>query len=260
MAFHPPWPRKERPCQPHAPNGKAPPNRFQRQNRQIPGQTTSVWSTSSFAFSSIQRLLHCSALLSRTIRPDYAFTITEIPPAPLNSAPQDTIPSAEPLSASLPPAGGTTIQHQQVMPQAEGSQTQTQSQGSSRGRSNHVRRGGRGGKGQRSNNGRSVGGADAPGETSSSQTPSTAAQQNAKPNPPSDGKSRGGRNRRNNRGRGGGAAAGAGATATAGPGRRAFGGHLTTSADQEQGEPTAALSLSADAPEFVPGKPVVSRR
>ncbi|KAK3177254.1 FKBP12-associated protein [Lecanicillium sp. MT-2017a] len=86
-----------------------------------------------------------------------------------------------------------------------------------------------------------------------------AAQQNAKPNPPSDGKSRGGRNRRNNRGRGGGAAARAGATATAGPGRRAFGGHLTTSADQEQGEPTAALSLSADAPEFVPGKPVVSR-
>jgi hypothetical protein len=42
-------------------------------------------------------------------------------------------------------------------------------------------------------------------------------------------------------------------------GRRAFGGHLTTENDDNENEDLDALSLSADAPEFVPGQPIPVR-
>ncbi|KAJ6783122.1 hypothetical protein PWT90_07157 [Aphanocladium album] len=143
------------------------------------------------------------------------------------------------------------------MPESQGNPSQTPSQGSSRGRSNHGRRGGRNGRGPRPKNGPSEGSGDAPAlnGTSGSAAPT---QQNPAREP--NQRSRGGRNRSSKHQIGVSGSAPNGARPA---GRRAFGGHLT-SATEENGESSNAVSsspasLSADAPEFVPGQPVVSR-
>ncbi|KAL6403562.1 hypothetical protein AUP68_12918 [Ilyonectria robusta] len=157
------------------------------------------------------------------------------------------------------------------MPEGEGgpapNQAQGQSQGSRGGNSRGGRRRGRGGRGRgRGNgNGASRGGRNAPTEgdapaPSSVATAQPAAQLDLSSTPESSGASRGRRGRR------GGRSGGARGSETqprgsfqVGPQRR-FGGRLTSNVDEvSQANTDAQLSLSADAPEFVPGQPVATR-
>ncbi|XWW97269.1 hypothetical protein V2A60_005251 [Cordyceps javanica] len=113
------------------------------------------------------------------------------------------------------------------MPENQGSPSQTPSQGSSRGKHHNGRRGGRNGRGSKLHNGPAEGSSDAPalnGDVGvSGSTPN-----GHRP-----------------------------------AGRRAFGGHLTTATGDDNelthAASPASLGLSADAPEFVPGQPVMSR-
>lgn len=147
----------------------------------------------------------------------------------------------------------------QVMPENTGNPPQTQSQGSSRGRRNHGRRGGRGGRAPKATNGPSEGSRDAPALSGNTDATSTSTQNQSIRG--SNSRPRGNRNRQPRRQNGDpDAAANVSRPAT----RRAFGGHLTSNAN-EVNEASAVTSsgpagLSADAPEFVPGQPVASRR
>ncbi|EQK98547.1 zinc finger domain-containing protein [Ophiocordyceps sinensis CO18] len=140
------------------------------------------------------------------------------------------------------------------MPDTEGSQPRPQSQ-RQRGRGHPGRRSGRGGRGRAHEDGSGPGG----GNVSSRDPPSIAAtrpesrQQEVASERPSE--SHRGRSRRGRGPRPGGrVAAGRGTPRPAT--YRSFGGHLTSEADESG---SAAPFLSADAPEFVPGQPVVSR-
>ncbi|KAJ3494781.1 hypothetical protein NLG97_g3856 [Lecanicillium saksenae] len=144
------------------------------------------------------------------------------------------------------------------MPETQGNSSQTPSQGSSRGRNSHGRRGGRNGRGPRPKNGASEGSSDGPALNGASDSSAAPTQQN--PTRESNQRSRGNRNRPPKRQTGVSGSAPNGARPA---GRRAFGGHLT-SATEDGNEtanavPSPVASLSADAPEFVPGQPVVSR-
>lgn len=150
----------------------------------------------------------------------------------------------------------------QIMPEAEGSQSQTQSQRQNRGR-NHGHRRGRGGKSRPQVDDSRSGGTSAPAQSEASQSQAGSAATQNQAQAPAQGPSRS-----NQRGRGGRPrgqrAAGRGAARNDVPrpqARRAFGGHLTsTTAEADDESVDLAASLSGDAPEFVPGQPIVPRR
>ncbi|KAK5990460.1 FKBP12-associated-like protein [Cladobotryum mycophilum] len=147
------------------------------------------------------------------------------------------------------------------MPEGEGSQTQVpQPQGSSRGASRNRRGRGRGGRGRGQSDGPSQ---QTRGQGPSSNNPAdvnpTAPAATPTPEPSSSVASaragRGGRGRRGQRPtERGGASNRAARVPRPGP-SRSFGGHLTAAVE----ESTETASLSADAPEFVPGRPVAKR-
>ncbi|KAM0554124.1 hypothetical protein ACHAPJ_006923 [Fusarium lateritium] len=153
--------------------------------------------------------------------------------------------------------------HTQNRPQNEGQGSASGSRGGSRG----GRRRGRGGRnrGQRQDGSTqgSRGRGNASSQTDSADTavatPSTTVptEPAASAAPESSGASRGRRNRRGNRGGARGSGDQGRGTFSVGP-RRQFGGRLTTT--QESTEAAAQdPSLSAAAPEFVPGQPVSQR-
>ncbi|EFY87775.1 hypothetical protein J3459_003979 [Metarhizium acridum] len=154
------------------------------------------------------------------------------------------------------------------MPEAEGSQAQTQSQRPNRGR-NHGHRRGRGGKSRQLAEGSRSGAASAPSqsETFQSQAGSTATQTQIRGSfqPPARSIPDGSNSNQRGRGRKGRGPrqAGRGSARHDAPrsfAHRSFGGHLTGATGEAGDSPvSAAPSLSADAPEFVPGKPLVTR-
>ncbi|KPM41750.1 hypothetical protein AK830_g4790 [Neonectria ditissima] len=155
------------------------------------------------------------------------------------------------------------------MAEGEGQQAPSQSQGSRGGSSRGGRRRGRGGRGRGRGNGSgnaaSRGGRNIPAESDASEPSSAAtaqmtAQSELSSIPESSGASRGRRNRRGGRAGGTrGPDAQPRGSFHVGPQRR-FGGRLTTDSDQvsHTGAETPP-SLSADAPEFVPGQPMPVR-
>lgn len=157
----------------------------------------------------------------------------------------------------------------QIMPEAEGSQAQTQSQRPNRGR-NHGHRRGRGGKTRQLADGSRSGSASAPSqsETFQSQAGSTATQRQSQASSEAPTRSIPDGSNSNQRGRDrrprGPRQVGRGSARHDAPrsfAHRSFGGHLTgISGEAGDSAVSAAPSLSADAPEFVPGKPLVTRR
>ncbi|KAF4965769.1 hypothetical protein FSARC_6472 [Fusarium sarcochroum] len=153
--------------------------------------------------------------------------------------------------------------HAQNRPQNEGQGSASGSRGGSRG----GRRRGRGGRnrGQRQDGSAqdSRGRGNASSQTDSANpavaTPSTSAptEPAASAAPESSGASRGRRNRRGNRGGARGSGDQGRGTFSVGP-RRQFGGRLTTTQESTE-TATQDPSLSANAPEFVPGQPVSQR-
>ncbi|CEJ82570.1 hypothetical protein VHEMI02629 [[Torrubiella] hemipterigena] len=146
------------------------------------------------------------------------------------------------------------------MSEASGSQTQTQTSESSRGRSRQGQRGGRANRQRKPQDGASVrgSGASTAGEPSTTQ-PNGASEQSSPSNSQQQSRSsRGGRGQRGQRqnGRGQGRRPEA---PTKPATRRAFGGHLTSEAHDDTQSETGSLSLSGDAPVFVPGQPIVAR-
>ncbi|KHN96444.1 Single-stranded nucleic acid binding R3H [Metarhizium album ARSEF 1941] len=152
------------------------------------------------------------------------------------------------------------------MTEAEGSQAQSQSQRVNRGR-NHGHRRGRGGKSRQPIDGFRSGGpsAAAPSETFASQAGTQAytqlsSQEPASPIPFDSNSNQRGRGRRPRGPR----QAGRGAARNDAPGsfgHRSFGGHLTgTTPTAAENAAHATPALSADAPEFIPGEAVVTRR
>lgn len=212
-------------------------------------------------------LIHCISHPIVYLIPAASSRSIKIPPpssaldtrlAPLAAAEilQQT-PAPAPLSSS-PLVRQSPIAVRQVMPESQGNPSQTPSQGSSRGRPNHGRRGGRTGRGGKPKNGHSEGSSDAPAlngdVASAAATPENSTRA-------SNQRSRGNRNRPSKR------HTGISGSAPNGPrptGRRAFGGQLTSATEAGEEPPNTASSapagLSVDAPEFVPGQPVVSRR
>ncbi|KAH0595526.1 hypothetical protein MHUMG1_06701 [Metarhizium humberi] len=154
------------------------------------------------------------------------------------------------------------------MPEAEGSQAQNQSQRPNRGR-NHGHRRGRGGKTRQLVDGSRSGGASAPSqsETFQSQAGSTATQRQIQASSEAPARSIPDGSNSNQRGRDrrprGPRQVGRGSARHDAPRsfvHRSFGGHLTgVSGEAGDSAVSAAPSLSADAPEFVPGKPLVTR-
>lgn len=147
------------------------------------------------------------------------------------------------------------------MPEAEGSQPPSQPQGSSKGRRNHGRRGGRGGKNTTSTNGSSsVKANGGPGEGPSAATPSNNNAAENSSNREGSKSSKPPRSRRG--GKQNGRGTGLKGDATARPlVQRSFGGHLTADRpDFDETTTNGAVSLSADAPEFVPGQPMAAAR
>ncbi|KAL9484696.1 hypothetical protein ACSS6W_003485 [Trichoderma asperelloides] len=147
-----------------------------------------------------------------------------------------------------------------TMPEGEASQTQNPSQNASRGAPRARRGRGRGGRGRgghhHGDQTQAAQGQPAPQQASSanSSTPMHQQEPAASGNPSRS--SRGGRGRRGPRqSERGGARHSAPRAPLPGPSRR-FGGHLTVEADDADSE---APSLSAEAPEFVPGQPVLPR-
>ncbi|UKZ51664.1 hypothetical protein TrVGV298_005426 [Trichoderma virens] len=148
------------------------------------------------------------------------------------------------------------------MPEGEASQAQSQSQGASRGASRGRRGRGRGGRGRGHHAGPAQGTQAQPvSQTENSENPTTStpapSQQETTPSSNPSRSSRGGRSSRRGprQGERGGARQSAPRAPQPGPTRR-FGGHLTVEAEET---PSEALSLSAEAPEFVPGQPVLPR-
>ncbi|PHH91457.1 hypothetical protein CDD83_358 [Cordyceps sp. RAO-2017] len=153
---------------------------------------------------------------------------------------------ADPTDSNLPA---------EAMPVAESSQPQSQSQ-RRQGRGHHGQRRGRGGRGRGALSSHNPSGGNVPAEHLS--VPDAAPTQSHQQEAASEGRldTRRGRDRR---GRGqppGGRASGAHGYQRPAP-YRAFGGHLTTDTDETG---SAVPALSGDAPEFVPGQPVASRR
>ncbi|KAK8146563.1 FKBP12-associated protein [Beauveria asiatica] len=144
------------------------------------------------------------------------------------------------------------------MPENQGNSPHTPSQGSSRGRYNHGRRRGRSDRGPRPNNGPFEGSADTPSVNGSVHSSPAPPQED--PTRGSNSRSRGNRNRPSKRQTG---VSGSAPTRPRPAGRRAFGGHLssTTEASNElsNSSSSAPAGLSVDAPEFVPGQPIVPR-
>lgn len=144
------------------------------------------------------------------------------------------------------------------MPENQGNPPHTPSQGSSRGRYNHGRRRGRSGRGPRPNDGPSERSAD---------TPSVNGSVHSSPAPPQEDLPRGSNSRsRGNRSRPSKRQTGVSGSTPTGPrsaGRRAFGGHLSSareaSNELSNSSSSAPVGLSVDAPEFVPGQPIVPR-
>ncbi|OAA42560.1 NF-X1 type zinc finger family protein [Metarhizium rileyi] len=154
------------------------------------------------------------------------------------------------------------------MPDAEGSQAQSQSQRPSRAR-NHGHRRGRGGNSRKPLDGSRSGGSTAPAEseTSHSQAGSIATQiqtqfSSQAPARSSSDFSNSGQRGRDRRTRGS-RQTDRSAPRNVAPrplGHRSFGGHLTSTAVEAGDESVSVTaSLSADAPEFIPGKPLVTR-
>lgn len=149
-----------------------------------------------------------------------------------------------------------TGQVYQNRPQTEGQGTASGSRGGSRG----GRRRGRGGRkrpdasAQGGRNATQAESADAAVATPSTTAPTGPAASAA---PESSGASRGRRNRRGNRGGSRGQGDQGRGVFSMGP-RRQFGGRLTTTESADAVAQDA--SLSADAPEFVPGQAVPQRR
>lgn len=149
-----------------------------------------------------------------------------------------------------------------IMPEGEAAQSQNQSQGASRGASRGRRGRGRGGRGRghhggsaQDAQGRSAPQADS-SDTAPSSTPASTSQQDSAPSSNPSRQARGGRSRRGLRqGERGGARHGAPRAPQPATTRR-FGGHLTVGAEDT---PSNAPSLSAEAPEFVPGQTVLPR-
>ncbi|PTB65420.1 hypothetical protein BBK36DRAFT_1205358 [Trichoderma citrinoviride] len=149
----------------------------------------------------------------------------------------------------------------EIMPEGEASQSQNQSQGASRGASRGRRGRGRGGRGRGHHGGPAQGtpGHAAPqvdgSENLSASTPAPTSQQDSTPPSNPSRQARGGRSRRGPRGERGGARHSAPRAPQPATTRR-FGGHLTVDTEDASSE---APSLSAEAPEFVPGQPVLPR-
>ncbi|KAL7800513.1 hypothetical protein V8C43DRAFT_209088 [Trichoderma afarasin] len=160
------------------------------------------------------------------------------------------------------PQGSSHQSSAVIMPEGEASQAQSQAQGASRGASRARRGRGRGGRGRGHHTGSTHGTQGQPAshaESSENPTTPTAvpSQQEAASSSNPSRSSRGGRGGRRGprQGERGGARQSAPRGPQPGPTRR-FGGHLTVEADET---PSDALSLSAEAPEFVPGQPVLPR-
>lgn len=160
------------------------------------------------------------------------------------------------------PRGSSLQSSAVIMPEGEASQAQNQAQGASRGASRGRRGRGRGGRGRGHHAGSTQGTQGQPAShTESSENPPTPtaapSQQDAASSSNPSRSSRGGRGSRRGprQGERGGARQSAPRAPQPGPTRR-FGGHLTVEADETASD---ALSLSAEAPEFVPGQPVLPR-
>lgn len=151
-----------------------------------------------------------------------------------------------------------------TMPEGEAPPAPIQPQESSRGSSQSRRNRGRSGRGRGSqpNGATQRGGRSAaPQQNRDSSTAAPEPTPIAQGSTPSSNSraSRGGRSRRGRRGGGESSVQQPEARhLRAGP-SRTFGGHLTVDAS-ESSSAALALSLSADAPEFVPGQPLVTRR
>ncbi|KAK1250317.1 hypothetical protein MKX08_010320 [Trichoderma sp. CBMAI-0020] len=150
------------------------------------------------------------------------------------------------------------------MPEGEASQTQNPSQNASRGAPRARRSRGRGGRGRGGHHHGDQAHTAQGQQTPSSDNSSTpiANQNQPQQEPAASGNSsrssRGGRGRRGPRqSERGGARHSAPRAPLPGPSRR-FGGHLTVEVDDADAEADAP-SLSAEAPEFVPGQPVLPR-
>ncbi|KAM0462436.1 hypothetical protein ACHAPV_003912 [Trichoderma viride] len=151
------------------------------------------------------------------------------------------------------------------MPEGEASQAQNPSQNASRGAPRARRGRGRGGRGRgghhHGDQAQTAQGQPAP-QQAGSETPSNLTANLSQQEPAASGNSsrssRGGRGRRGPRqSERGGARHSAPRAPLPGPSRR-FGGHLTVEVDDADAEADAP-ELSAEAPEFVPGQPVLPR-
>ncbi|KAM0450245.1 hypothetical protein ACHAO4_006666 [Trichoderma viride] len=151
------------------------------------------------------------------------------------------------------------------MPEGEASQAQSPSQNASRGAPRARRGRGRGGRGRgghhHGDQAQTAQGQPAP-QQASSETSSNLTANLSQQEPAASGNSsrssRGGRGRRGPRqSERGGARHSAPRAPLPGPSRR-FGGHLTVEVDDADAEADVPL-LSAEAPEFVPGQPVLPR-